>query len=69
MVTENQLNFSQREVAVLRMMANGKQKKHMAKEFGISPNTAKDVVRRVYLKLRASNGAQAVALAMRAGII
>jgi len=51
------------------MLAQGKHQKHVAREFGISINTTKDVMRRVYLKMRVNNAAEAVAQAIRSGII
>ena len=66
---QKQPTFSPREVSALVMLAQGKHQKHMAREFGISLNTTKDVMRRVYLKMRVNNAAEAVAQAIRAGII
>jgi DNA-binding NarL/FixJ family response regulator len=57
------LGISPREVEVLDLLAAGKANKVIARDLGISPNTVKTHVARLFEKLEASNRTQAIARA------
>ncbi len=59
--------LSPREVAVLRKLAEGKVYKQIAGELGLSPNTVRSHLHRVYRRIGATDRAQAVLLAERHG--
>jgi DNA-binding NarL/FixJ family response regulator len=58
-----------RELEVLRLLARGRQNKEIAAELGISGRTVKFHTSAVFRKLGAGNRTEAVALAVRLGII
>ncbi|MGE5550918.1 MAG: response regulator [Bacteroidota bacterium] len=62
-------NLSPREMQILRMLAEGKGNKEVAETFGISEGTAKNYTSRIYAKLGVSDRAQAVAYAIRYGLV
>lgn len=57
------LGISQRECDVLEQLAQGHANKVIARELGISPNTVKTHVARLFEKLEASNRTEAIAKA------
>jgi DNA-binding NarL/FixJ family response regulator len=61
--------LTEREVRVLRLIAEGKKDKEIARSLGQSLRTIRRDVTRLYEKLGASNRAQAIALASRRGLI
>lgn len=58
-----------REREVLAMLADGLSNKHISKRLGISPNTTKFHVSGILDKLAAGTRAEAVALALRGGML
>jgi DNA-binding NarL/FixJ family response regulator len=58
-----------RESEVMALLASGASNKAIARELGISPNTAKFHVAAVLAKLGARNRSDAVAIAMRRGLV
>ena len=65
--TEN--DVSNRELEVLRLLAQGKTNEQIADELVISPNTVKTHVKNTLKKLGVSNRAEAVNIAIRKGIL
>ena len=63
------VSLSDREVGILRLLAEGHDKSVMANELYISENTIKTHLSRIYQKIGAVNAAHAVAIAFRAGIL
>ena len=54
------LGLSSREVEILEALASGESNKQLARRLGISPNTVKTHVARVYEKLEVRNRVQAI---------
>jgi DNA-binding CsgD family transcriptional regulator len=54
------LGLSPRECEILALLASGRSNKEMARSLGISPNTIKTHVGRVYEKLDVANRVQAI---------
>lgn len=63
------LGLSPREVEVLAALANGETNKAIARRLGLSPNTVKTHVARLFAKLEAGNRATAIARARQLGIV
>jgi DNA-binding NarL/FixJ family response regulator len=61
--------LSKRETQILQKVAYGATTKEVAEELGISPHTVKTHLERVFEKLGASDRAQAVAIAIRKGLV
>jgi DNA-binding NarL/FixJ family response regulator len=61
--------LSDREVEVLQRVAYGASTREVAEELGISTHTVKTHMDRIFEKLEANDRAQAVAIAVRGGII
>jgi DNA-binding NarL/FixJ family response regulator len=61
--------LSKRERQILQMVANGKTTKEVARDLGISPHTVKTHLERIFEKLGANDRAQAVAMAIRMGLV
>ena len=61
--------LSKREREILQMVANGSTTKEVARDLGISPHTVKTHLERIFEKLGANDRAQAVAIAIRTGIV
>ncbi|MGH9608128.1 MAG: response regulator transcription factor [Bryobacteraceae bacterium] len=61
--------LTQRELQVLRMMADGLGNKEIALHLGISEHTAKFHVAQILAKLGAASRTEAVALGMRRGLV
>jgi DNA-binding NarL/FixJ family response regulator len=61
--------LSERERVVLRLIADGRENKQVARELGITERTVKFHVTSILNKLGAGNRAQAVALAVRRGLL
>ena len=64
-----QAPLSKRETEILQKVAYGATTKAVADELGISPHTVKTHLERIFEKLGANDRAQAVAIAIRAGIV
>lgn len=62
-------DLSEREIAVLRLVADGKTNKEIANVLDISDKTAKNHVRNIYHKLHVYDRTRAAILAIRKGII
>lgn len=69
MPEQRENNLSPREMQILRILAEGKGNKEVAETFGISEGTAKNYTSRIYAKLGVSDRAQAVAYAIRHGLV
>lgn len=63
------LGLSPRECEILELLASGQSIKELARTLGISPNTVKTHVARVYGKLDARNRVEAIETARRLGLI
>jgi len=61
--------LSRRETQILQMVAYGSTTKEVAHDLGISPHTVKTHLERIFEKLGANDRAQAVAIAIRRGIV
>jgi len=61
--------LSRRESEILQMVAYGATTKEVAHKLGISPHTVKTHLERIFEKLGANDRAQAVAIAIRTGIV
>jgi DNA-binding CsgD family transcriptional regulator len=64
-----QAPLTQREMEVLRLVANGLSEREVADKLFISPHTAHRHLSNIRLKLNATTQAAAVALAVRIGLI
>ena len=64
-----QLGLSDRELEVLRLLADGQTNKEMARRLSLSPNTIKTHLANLYGKLDASRRTQAVSKARALSII
>jgi len=62
-------NLTPHELRVLRLMAEGHNLKTAARELGVSINTVNFHIKNAYLKLRVHSKAQAVAKALRQGLL
>ena len=63
------VHLSKRETEILQRVAYGASTRVVAEELGISPHTVKTHLERIYEKLGASDRAQAVASAIRRGLV
>jgi DNA-binding NarL/FixJ family response regulator len=61
--------LSRREVEILQKVAYGSTTKEVADQLGISPHTVKTHLERIFEKLGANDRAQAVAIAIRKGLV
>jgi two-component system, NarL family, response regulator DegU len=61
--------LSRRESEILQMVAYGATTKEVAHKLGISPHTVKTHLERIFEKLGANDRAQAVAIALRKGLV
>jgi DNA-binding NarL/FixJ family response regulator len=61
--------LSRRESEILQKVAYGATTKMVARELGISPHTVKTHLERIFEKLGANDRAQAVAIALRKGLV
>ena len=61
--------LSKRETEILQKVAYGATTKVVADELGISPHTVKTHLERIFEKLGANDRAQAVAIAIRKGLV
>jgi DNA-binding NarL/FixJ family response regulator len=64
-----QAPLSKREREILQKVADGATTRQVANELGISPHTVKTHLERIFEKLGANDRAQAVAIAIRQGIV
>jgi DNA-binding NarL/FixJ family response regulator len=61
--------LSEREIEVLKLIANGKDNAHIAAELHISPKTVKNHISNILMKLQIDNRIQAAVYAVRSGIV
>jgi DNA-binding NarL/FixJ family response regulator len=61
--------LSDRELQVLRLIANGKDNAEIARELFISPKTVKNHISNILMKLQIDNRIQAAVYAVRSGIV
>jgi DNA-binding NarL/FixJ family response regulator len=61
--------LSAREVQILQHIASGSSTKEVARDLGISVHTVKTHLERIFDKLGANDRAQAVAIALRLGVV
>jgi DNA-binding NarL/FixJ family response regulator len=61
--------LSEREIQVLRLIANGKDNAQIAGELHISPKTVKNHISNILMKLQMENRIQAAVYAVRSGIV
>ena len=61
--------LSPRETQILQMIAYGATTKEVASKLTISPHTVKTHLERIFEKLRANDRAEAVAIALRRGLV
>jgi len=61
--------LSPREVQILQHIASGSSTKQVARDLGISAHTVKTHLERIFDKLGANDRAQAVAIALRMGVV
>ena len=61
--------LSERELDVLRLVANGKDNAHIARELHISPKTVKNHISNILMKLGIENRIQAAVYAVRTGLV
>ena len=61
--------LSKREREILQKVADGSTTRQVASDLGISPHTVKTHLERIFEKLGANDRAQAVAIAIRTGIV
>jgi DNA-binding NarL/FixJ family response regulator len=61
--------LSDREIEVLKLIANGKDNAEIARELYISPKTVKNHISNILMKLQIENRIQAAVYAVRSGIV
>ena len=61
--------LSEREIEVLKLIANGKENAEIAAELHISPKTVKNHISNILMKLQIENRIQAAVFAVRSGIV
>jgi NarL family two-component system response regulator LiaR len=61
--------LSEREIEVLKLIANGKDNAEIARELYISPKTVKNHISNILMKLQIENRIQAAVYAVRSGIV
>ena len=66
---EERHEFSEREIEVLKLIANGKDNAQIAAELVISPKTVKNHISNILMKLQIENRIQAAVYAVRSGIV
>jgi NarL family two-component system response regulator LiaR len=61
--------LSDREIEVLKLIANGKDNAEIARELFISPKTVKNHISNILMKLQIENRIQAAVYAVRSGLV
>jgi DNA-binding NarL/FixJ family response regulator len=61
--------LSEREIEVLKLIANGKDNSQIAADLHISPKTVKNHISNILMKLQIGNRIQAAVYAVRSGIV
>ncbi|HYT30581.1 MAG TPA: response regulator transcription factor [Actinomycetota bacterium] len=67
--SRNDTSLSRREIEILQGIASGSATKELARDLGISAHTVKTHLERIFDKLGANDRAQAVAIALRKGLV
>ena len=67
--TPVETDLSERELEVLKLIANGKDNAQIAAELHISPKTVKNHISNILMKLQIDNRIQAAVYAVRSGIV
>jgi DNA-binding CsgD family transcriptional regulator len=63
------LGITERERQVLQLLADGRSNKEIAAQLGVSPNTVKTHVARLFEKLRVARRTEAIQLARELGLV
>lgn len=66
---QSSLGITEREQEVLQLLADGRSNKEIAARLGLSPNTVKSHVARLFEKLRVARRTQAILLARELGLV
>ena len=66
---QSSLGITEREREVLQLLADGRSNKEIAARLGLSPNTVKTHVARLFEKLRVARRTQAISLARELGLV
>jgi len=66
---QSSLGITEREREVLQLLADGRSNKEIAARLGLSPNTVKTHVARLFEKLRVARRTEAIALARELGLV
>jgi DNA-binding CsgD family transcriptional regulator len=66
---QTSLGITERERQVLQLLADGRSNKEIAARLGLSPNTVKTHVARLFEKLRVARRTEAIQLARELGIV
>jgi DNA-binding NarL/FixJ family response regulator len=66
---QTSLGITERERQVLQLLADGRSNKEIAAQLGLSPNTVKTHVARLFEKLRVARRTEAIVLARELGLV
>lgn len=66
---QSSLGITERERQVLQLLADGRSNKEIAARLGLSPNTVKTHVARLFEKLRVARRTEAIQLARELGLV
>ncbi len=66
---QSSLGITEREREVLQLLADGRSNKEIAARLGLSPNTVKTHVARLFEKLRVARRTEAISLARELGLV
>jgi DNA-binding CsgD family transcriptional regulator len=66
---QSSLGITEREQQVLQLLADGRSNKEIAARLGLSPNTVKTHVARLFEKLRVARRTEAILLARELGLV
>jgi DNA-binding CsgD family transcriptional regulator len=66
---QSSLGITEREQQVLQLLADGRSNKEIAAHLGLSPNTVKTHVARLFEKLRVARRTEAILLARELGLV
>ncbi len=66
---QSSLGITEREREVLQLLADGRSNKEIAARLGLSPNTVKTHVARLFEKLRVARRTEAIQLARELGLV
>jgi RNA polymerase sigma factor (sigma-70 family) len=66
---QSSLGITERERQVLQLLADGRSNKEIAAQLGVSPNTVKTHVARLFEKLQVGRRTEAIQLARELGLV